>query len=51
MLCPVHDLHPFAEITGADIEIICCCELFHTKCIQTTRNVEYQKELEQSLGI
>jgi hypothetical protein len=48
-LCPVHDVHPLVEINGADIEIICCCELFYAKCLQLVQNMKYQKELEQSL--
>ena len=50
-LCPVHDVHPLVEITGTDLEIICCCELFYAKCLQTVENIKYQKKLEKSLGI
>jgi len=47
--CPVHDIHPLVEITGGEIKITSCCELFHAKCLQEVQNINYRIELERSL--
>jgi hypothetical protein len=50
-LCPVHDIHPLVEVTGDDLDIICCCELFYARCLREVGNIKYQMELERSLEI
>jgi len=33
-ICPVHDINPLVEITGNELEIVCCCTEFHDECMQ-----------------
>ncbi len=32
MLCPKHDIYASVNITGNEIQIICCCAFFHEIC-------------------
>ena len=34
MVCDVHDIHPVTEQDWDGIKIICCCNEFHSQCLQ-----------------
>jgi hypothetical protein len=31
-LCPVHDIYPIVELTGDEIDVVCCCGYFSNFC-------------------